>query len=414
MQHSVLLTGATGQVGRELLSRLLVREDGTSAVVMLRATDGAHAEQRLKALLEELFGENRARAAAGRVRAIAGDLELERFGLGDAGFNQLAGSVNEVIHSAASTNLGNELEVARKSNVRGTKSILDLGQCAEHPMQLHHIATAYVAGDIGQTVEPNYLNLTAPFRNGYEQSKAEAEALVRDAAPALRPYIYRPSMIVGDSVTGQTTSFNVIYILARFLLRGIGHFVPARPNAPFDIVPVDYVADAILDLRNQPDLAARNFHITAGVGRETSPREIVEAIVKTIQFYKQKGLDLIHAPTIISPELLHSLLGSLSVANLRFKNIEQTIVRQLRFVRQVWHLIPYLTTNPRFNAGATTLALGGLQPQPPLFKDYAERVFSYCIDTNWGKRQWTNPQQLTTWLERELLVTPGSPLLARG
>ncbi len=135
---------------------------------------------------------------------------------------------------------------------------------------LYYVSTAYVAGLRQGVVGPDELSFSAGFRNAYEQTKAEAEALVRDVSSRFPTVIFRPSIIVGDSISGQTSAFNVIYVPAKLLVRGLFRFVPAVPNIPFDVVPVDYVADAIAHLSRLPLPSGTCYHLTVGIGREST------------------------------------------------------------------------------------------------------------------------------------------------
>ena len=110
-----------------------------------------------------------------------------------------------------------------------------------------HVSTAYVAGITKGTFREHQLDEGQEFRNTYEQTKWEAEHVVNDASD-LNPVIARPSIVMGESGSGWTPAFNVLYWPIRAFSRGLFDEVPARPEALVDVVPVDYVADALVHL----------------------------------------------------------------------------------------------------------------------------------------------------------------------
>ena len=110
-----------------------------------------------------------------------------------------------------------------------------------------HVSTAYVAGITKGTFRERQLDAGQEFRNTYEQTKWEAEHVVNDASD-LDPVIARPSIVMGESSSGWTPAFNVLYWPIRAFSRGLFDEVPARPEALVDVVPVDYVADALVHL----------------------------------------------------------------------------------------------------------------------------------------------------------------------
>lgn len=407
----ILLTGATGFLGREILGRLLLVHPTETITAIARPPAGvtgsdmiAAAEARVHGALIELVGADAAAPFLPRVRAIPGDLSQDRFGLSEQAFNSLSSDIHTIFHCAAATSLNQELSVAREANVRSTFEILRLAErcVANHGerFHLHHVSTAYVAGSTNGTVSADQLNLEQEFRNGYEQSKAEAEAMVRGMQNIIPVTIYRPSIVVGDSVTGETSAFNVIYIPARLLVQGLFRFFPALPHTPFDVVPVDYVADAIVGLSRQSHESGRAFHLTAGLGRESSPWEIIEHLITTFNAFhaerrRQGRSKLLSMPALVPPDVLTLATTSLSTA---IKTLERMVCDRLNVFRQTLPFIPYMTSNPRFDASTTSSALGG--EMPPLFQTYAERLFKYCLETDWGKRPWNGAADQPPWFTR--------------
>jgi long-chain acyl-CoA synthetase len=208
---TVLLTGATGFVGGEVLARLA----GEDVVALVR------------------------RPLPG-VRTVAGDLTAPGLGVAPGALD----GVTEIVHCAASVSWGMALDQARAINVEGTRRVLELAQGLPGLRRLVHVSTAYVSGRREGRFGEDDLWVGQAFRNTYEQSKAEAEQLVHDAG--LPSVVVRPSIVMGDSRSGWTPVFNVLYWPLRAYARGLLREIPASPDARVDIVPVDYVAEAIV------------------------------------------------------------------------------------------------------------------------------------------------------------------------
>lgn len=398
----IFLTGGTGFLGRELVGRLLVSDPQAEIALLVRPTSAESADLRVKNLLVEIFGENSAPRFADRVRAVPGDVSERYFGLGQGEFEDLARRTTSIYHSAATTALNEDLSDARRINVGGTSHVLELasfGASIANPIRVFYVSTAYVAGLKKGVVTSDELQFSAGFRNFYEQTKAEAEALVRDASARIPTVIFRPSIIVGDSVSGQTSAFNVIYVPAKLLLRGLFRFFPANPDIPFDVVPVDYVADAVTHLSQIAVPSGTCFHLTVGLGRESSPWEILEALFATYNKYRRTGWTVVSIPPLVSPELLSFAYQSFSAAKNGFHALERVVSTKLNVFRQTLPFIPYMISNPRFDSSDTSKWLGETIA-PPLFPSYAENVFRYCLETNFGRKPWENPGNLQTWNSR--------------
>ena len=256
---AILLTGATGFVGMELLARYLQLTD-RDVVVLIRAADDAQARERLERTLICAFGT--AEPYLGRIRALAGDITHPALGLHPDVALEVAGEVSEIVHGAASVSFSLELAASREVNVEGTRRMLAFAElCALEGGGLRrftYVSTAYVAGLHRGRFAEDDLDVGQRFRNPYEQSKFEAELVVREAAKRLPITVVRPSIIVGDRHSGWTASFNVLYWPLRALAKGAYPLLPARGSAPVDVVSVDYVADAIVALAGAPDAAQQD------------------------------------------------------------------------------------------------------------------------------------------------------------
>ena len=270
MKGAVLITGTTGFVGMELLARYLERSD-REIYALVRADDDASARERIDTVLENLFGSRVAKRYADRVHPIAGELTAPGLGLGAERSRELAREVSTIVHSAASVSFTLPLDEAREINVEGTRRMLEFAELVKEHGGLErygHVSTAYVAGTHDGSFAECDLDVGQEFNNSYEQSKFEAEQLVR-AKTELPTTIMRPSIVVGDRQSGWTSAFNVLYWPLRAFARGMFESVPAVSSAPVDVVSVDYVADAIYELCESDGGIGETYHLTAGAQAST-------------------------------------------------------------------------------------------------------------------------------------------------
>ncbi len=256
---SVLLTGATGFLGMEVLVRLLETPD-TEIIALVRAADREQAARRMDSVLAQLY-ETPPPDAAERITAVPGDVSAPELGLSAADRRALVGATTSIVHCAASISFALPLAEARIINTDGTRRLLSLAGELSDLRRLVHVSTAYVGGRHDGTFGEEDLDVGQAFRNSYEQSKFEAEIEVM--ASDLPLVIARPSIVVGDRHSGWTPAFNVIYWPLRAFARGMLDEVPANPDGVVDVVPVDYVADALVHLLKHTE-ATGAINLVAG------------------------------------------------------------------------------------------------------------------------------------------------------
>ncbi|HEV3001067.1 MAG TPA: SDR family oxidoreductase [Solirubrobacteraceae bacterium] len=318
---TVLLTGATGFVGAEVLARLLAR--GEDVVALARRPDAA-------AALE----------AAG-ARTVLGDLRDAALELPRA---------DTVVHCAASVSFGLPLAQARRINVAGTRAVV--AHAARTGARLVHVSTAFVAGRHRGVFREGDADCGQAFRNTYEQSKLEAETLVRGSG--VEHAVLRPSIVVGDSRTGRTTSFNVLYWPLRAFSRGLLPAVPARADGRVDVVPVDYVADAIVHVAGDATVGG-TLHLVAGEEAAT----VDELVTLACDAFGRER------PRIVAP-------------------VESTGLAERS--PEAAQYLPYFDMEVVFGdeRARSVLRPAGLAP-PPL-RSYFPSLVAYAEATRWGKR----------------------------
>jgi thioester reductase-like protein len=363
----VLLTGATGFVGMELLARYLERSD-RRIYALVRGADEQEAAARLEGTLRSLFGEDHPYGP--RVRAVRGDITRPDLGLHER--DRLAERVGEIVHGAASVSFELGLPESRAINVEGTRRVLEFAERCEQRgglRRLSYISTAYVAGEHAGHFTEQDLDVGQSFRNPYEQSKFEAESLVARSRASMPITVLRPSIVVGERDSGWTASFNVLYWPLRAFSRGAYAALPARREAPVDIVPVDYVADAIFTLTGAPEAEGGTYHLTASA-QATSVGELVE--LATTRFGRP-------APRLIAPRLYRSVVHPLLVRTSRDERRRRALKRSEAF-------FPYFAMSVTYDDRRSRAALGAAGVEPPPLHRYFDRLVEYAIDADWGRQ----------------------------
>jgi nucleoside-diphosphate-sugar epimerase len=202
------------------------------------------------------------------------------------------------------------------------------------------------------------------FRNTYEQTKWEAEHVVNDASD-LDPVIARPSIVMGESGSGWTPAFNVLYWPIRAFSRGLFPEVPARPEALVDVVPVDYVADALVQLLED---SSSSGVVNLVSGREACTVEELVAMTSSA-FGKER-------PKVVAP-------GSTGTGSAHADD-------------QAAVYFPYFDMDMVFDDSRARALLGPPGIQCPHLTDYFPRLIEYAQTTRWGKTPLTREEAAAT------------------
>ncbi|MBP9127879.1 MAG: SDR family oxidoreductase [Elusimicrobia bacterium] len=262
---TVLVTGAAGAVGSALVPVLLKSPD-VRLVLLLRSAPGRTVSQRGEELKRFWSAYGCGTAEFDRIEVVEGDVGQERLGLSEAAYGELRRRVTHIAHGAAQVKLNMSEEEARRSSLGTTMPVLRLAQEAPNLEKLDYLSTVGVAGTTEGGILERRLDPPPGFHNTYESSKAEAENAVWAARDQGLPItVHRPSMVVGDSHTGRTLTFQVFYHLVEFLTgRVSAGWVPRLPRFRLDIVPNDFVAQAVAASLNRPEWAGRVLHLSSG------------------------------------------------------------------------------------------------------------------------------------------------------
>lgn len=300
-----------------------------------------------------------AQAWGERVKPLVGDLTAENLGLNDTVIAEL-GDIDHVLHCAAVYDITAGAAEQQAANVEGTRAVIGLTK--RLGATLSHMSSIAVAGDFAGEFTEDDFDVGQQLPTPYHQTKFEAEALVR-SAPGLRYRVYRPAVVVGDSRTGEMDKADGPYYFFPLLakLAALPRLTPmAVPDTGrTNVVPVDYVVDALIELMHADGCDGRTFHLTAP--RSIGLPDIYRAVAR------EAGL----------PPLRATLPGAVAAPVLnvhgRARVWRNMIATQLGLPAEVLDLV---NLRPTFVADATRAALGD-SVRLPEFADYAPRLWRY-------------------------------------
>jgi thioester reductase-like protein len=282
----ILLTGYPGFIGGRLVDALLADDPSAHVVALVEP---------------RMAGVARAGAPKG-VEVLEGDISERRLGLAEHDYERLSAAVRSVYHLAAIYDLAVPLELAQAVNVEGTGNVLALCERCERLERLHYVSTAYVAGMRTGIVYEHELALGQSFKNHYESTKFQAEVWVREAMDRVPSTIYRPAIVVGDSRSGETRKFDGPYYMLRVISRAARQGGPiaqfGRAAAPFNVVPVDFVIDALRAGARDDTLAGETFHLV-----DPEPVTAAELLTLLAHEYAGKGPAFRLPPRLVETSL---------------------------------------------------------------------------------------------------------------
>jgi nucleoside-diphosphate-sugar epimerase len=347
-QRSVLVTGYPGFIARRLVRKLLATDDRATITALVEAAqlDAAEAD--------------RARVDAGeRLRVVTGDVTAMDLGLSGDEVRQVVATTTEVHHLAAVQRLGVDRGTAERVNVGGTRNVLALAGEMQHLERLVHFSSAFVSGLRTGVIREEDLEHDAGFHNAYEATKYQAELLVRQASKRLPITVIRPSAVVGDSRTGEVDRLEGVYHFLIFIAASPAAIpvpLPGDGSAPLNLVPVDYVVDAVQAIAAEPSTIGKTFHVV-----DPNPWSVrhVYALVAERAGRRAPGL---------------SVPQNLTKALLRIPGLER--------LAPVGHqVVDYLNQLAFYTSPNVTEVLDGTGIRCPRFESYVDALVAYAKRT---------------------------------
>jgi len=257
----IFLTGATGLIGSYLSKMLL--QSNYKVYVLARSREEKNAKERLIECLK--FWDEKILQKIDKLIVLEGDISNKNLDLDCAVKDMLSNEVEEIFHCAAATQFSLPLTELRKSNVEGTKNILDIGfewNIRGRLKKINYLSTIYICGDHKGVFKENDLEVRQKFNTTYEQSKFEAEKLVMEyRRKGLWIDVFRPPAVSGETMTGKTFMFTqALYQALRIWNLEIFDYFPGEKNYCIDTVFVDDLCKSILCISSQASIRNNNYH----------------------------------------------------------------------------------------------------------------------------------------------------------
>ena len=299
----VLFTGFPGFIGARLIPRLLELAPDTTFHALVQEKFLSAADASVAALAEEHP------RTKGRIRLVVGDITSPGLGLAASKAKELQKSLAGCFHLAAVYDLAVARDVGIRINVEGTKNVLELLGGAPSFQRLDYVSTAYVSGTAVGTYREKDLDVGQDFKNFYEETKFLAEVAVKESG--LPAAIYRPGIVVGSSKTGETAKFDGPYysLNAMSVLPSPGAFIKVGTGeAQVNLVPVDFVLEAVARLSTWEGAVGRTYHLTDP--HPSTAFEIEEMFAKALgKSFLYVPVPHVVAKLLFTPSLIQKAFG---------------------------------------------------------------------------------------------------------
>lgn len=355
---SYFVTGATGFIGRYLVSNLLKRKGSIHVLVR------KDSQKKLEAIAKKMGWDMK------RIVVVNGDMTAAKCGVTAAQIRALSGKVKHFFHLAAIYDLSASAESQRAANVDGTQHALDLA-AAIGAGCFHHTSSIAAAGLYPGVFREDMFEEAEGLDDPYLRTKHDSEGLVREEKRI--PWrIYRPGMVVGHSQTGEMDKIDGPYYFFTFIKKlreMLPQWMPTLgiEGGRINIVPVDYIADAMDHIAHKPKLDQHTFHLT-----DPEPMRVGEVL----NTFARAG----HAPEMTMridarmfafvPSGIRGAVGNLPPV----KRFIGMLLRDFKIPKQTLKFITYPT---RFDNRETERALRGSGIEVPKLDGYAWRLWDY-------------------------------------
>jgi NAD(P)-dependent dehydrogenase (short-subunit alcohol dehydrogenase family) len=352
------VTGGTGFIGRFLVANLLKR--GEPVYVLVRKSS----QRKLAALRAEWgVGED-------RVIAVVGDLTKPQLGVADADLKKLKGKIKHLFHAGAVYDLAATAEAQEAANVEGTRHTVEFAEAVQAGC-FHHMSSIAAAGLYDGVFREDMFEEAEELDHPYFKTKHDSEGIVRRQCK--RPWrIYRPGFVVGHSKTGYIDKIDGPYYFFKVVQKLRQMLPPWMPTIGIEggrinIVPVDFVVDALDYLAHKKGLDGKCFHLT-----DPEPYRIGEVL----NIFARAA----HAPLMtmrinarmfgfIPAPILYGI-GSLAPV----KRMIRAVLKDLGIPKDVFQFINWPT---RYDNREATKALKGSGIAVPPLDSYAPQLWDY-------------------------------------
>ena len=346
-RETFFITGFPGFIANRLLERL-ARKD-CDFILLVQPSLTAHAYEEIDRIAS-LTGKSIV-----EFQIVEGDIAESQLALNAAELDLVQQQTTRIFHLAAVYDLAVPQDVAQRVNVGGTRNVVELARSLPHLKQFHHVSTCYVAGKREGVILESELRHEAGYRNYYEESKYLAELEVDSAKGDLPVTIHRPSVVCGDSQTGETGKYDGVYYLIHYLLKWPGMLSLiniGNHKVSLNLVPVNFVVDA---------MAALAFD--------------ERAIGKTLQLADPSPLS--------TNQLFNSIAGSIDghkskiTAPAKWVRFFLMLPPSPRITGLPHHAVPYFFVRQLYDTSEAQRLLAPHGIECPPFESYVDRIIDF-------------------------------------
>lgn len=387
MQYFV--TGATGFIGKRLVKKLLERKGAVVHFLIRKESADKVAD------LRSFWG-------VGPTRAIPvfGDLTAKKLGVAAEDVKKLKGQIGHFYHLAAVYDLGADEETQVAVNIEGTRNTVDLAKAIDAG-HFHHVSSIAAAGLYEGVFREDMFEEAEGLDHPYFQTKHESEKIVRQDCKV--PWtVYRPAMVVGDSTTGEMDKIDGPYYFFKLIQRLRQLLPPWMPTVGLEggrvnIVPVDFVVNALNVISHQAAIAKKCFHLVDPVGYRVG--DVLDIFSRAA-----------HAPRMnlfINAALLGFIPKGIKkslMAMAPVRRVRNAVMKDLGLPEDMLTFVNYPT---RFDCRETMAALKGSGVACPNLKDYAWRLWDYW-ERNLDPELFIDRSLKGTVAGKVVLITGGS------
>jgi len=356
MAHTVLVTGATGMIGQALVPLLACRNDVRAIFALTHTSEYMGSSYKVTPVRSDL--------TAGPDLGVTPEFGRE-----------ILDRTTAIVHAAANTRFSASLEEARAVNLEGTKNLLAFASHCPRLKAFAALSTVHVAGKRTGTICEEDLGHTSGFVNSYEQSKYEAELLLRESMSALPISVLRLSTVLG-STTGEVRRMAAIHYALRLYYNSLAPMIPGKQDSLVDLIAVDYAAGAVEHFAVEDFLAGRTFHICGGENALTLARLLEltrEAFLRYRPSWRKRAIEM---PAIVD----------LPTFELFARSVEEVGDHILRSsVAIIKHFVPQLVYSKIFSDVECARSLQAKGFLKPSVLEFYPQVVRWLVESSWGE-----------------------------
>ena len=364
----ILLTGATGDLGMDMVRSHLKSGSSEPLYLVLRGSD-----HEVKAKLNSIIRYCGERKLKNLLLPVKGDILLPGMGLSRKQTSIISSKITGAIHCAADVNFSTGLLDSLETNFEGTRNLLVFLMKCKKLEKIGYVSTLFIAGKRKGRILENELEHSKGFVNPYEKTKYETERLLCGLRESLPIAIYRPAIIFSDS-SGRIRKFNAVHKALQFYYHDMIRYLPGRKDTRVNLVTSDFVSESIISLFGK--FRPETYHVCSTDKNSFTLMEMLEEarhhFIKYMPAWRSKRIRI---PKILPKAEYESVEREAESNGDKFS---LQILRSLKtFTLQMAYPKTYDTSN--FSA---VLGSNWNAPHP---REYFEKSIAFSIKMNWSQ-----------------------------